>query len=56
MPDKYARDLLVENKSAGIRYKVIWNYRIIYEIKEEAVAILDIIHTSRNPEHLKKVR
>lgn len=56
MPNKYAKDLLVENKSDKIRYKVIWSYRIIYEVKEETVAILDIIHTSRNPEDIKFVR
>jgi plasmid stabilization system protein ParE len=56
MPHKYAKDPLAENKTDNIRYKVIWSYRLIYEVTEEAVSILDIVHTSRNPENIKLVR
>ncbi|MBW6464582.1 MAG: type II toxin-antitoxin system RelE/ParE family toxin [Firmicutes bacterium] len=56
MPHKYAKDLLTNEEYDNIRYKVIWSYRIIYEIREDAIAILDVVHTSRNPENIKLVR
>jgi len=36
-------------------YKVVWSYRIIYEIYEDFVVILDVIHTSRSPQNLKQL-
>ncbi len=56
MPHKYARDPLAEEDTGVIRYKVIWSYRLVYEVSEEEVSILDIVHTSRNPENIKLVR
>ncbi len=55
MPHKYVRDPLAEKETGDIRYKVIWSYRLVYEVTEEAVAILDVVHTSRNPENMKLV-
>jgi len=55
MPHKYARDPLTEKETGDIRYKVIWSYKLVYEVNEEAVAILDVVHTSRNPENMKLV-
>ena len=56
MPHKYAKDPLAEEDTGVIRYKVIWSYRLVYEVSEEEVSILDIVHTSRNPENIKLVR
>lgn len=56
MPHKFTKDLLTGEEHDNIRYKIIWSYRIIYEIREDAVAILDIVHTSRNPENIRLVR
>ncbi len=56
MPHKYTRDPFMEKETGDIRYKVIWSYRLIYEVTEEAVGILDVVHTSRNPENMKLVR
>lgn len=53
MPHKYAKDPLSENGKDEIHFKLIWNYRIIYEIGINSIIILDIIHTSRNPENIK---
>ncbi|RLD50809.1 MAG: hypothetical protein DRI97_16520, partial [Bacteroidetes bacterium] len=37
-------------------YKVIWSYRLVYEVTRETVIILDVIHTSRNPLTLRLVK
>ncbi len=56
MPHKYTRDPFMEKETGDIRYKVIWSYRLVYEVTEEYVIILDVIHTSRNPENMKLVK
>ena len=56
MPHKYARDPFMEEDPGDIHYRVIWSYKLVYEIAEEHIIILDVIHTSRNPENMKLVR
>ncbi|HEC42486.1 MAG TPA: type II toxin-antitoxin system RelE/ParE family toxin [Bacteroides sp.] len=55
MPRKYTRDPFLEKYRRDIRFKAIWSYKLVYEVTEEAVVILDVIHTSRNPENMKLV-
>ncbi|RLD98534.1 MAG: hypothetical protein DRJ13_10840 [Bacteroidetes bacterium] len=56
MPHKYTRDPFLEEDHRDIRYKVIWSYRLVYEVTRETVIILDVIHTSRNPLSLRLVK
>ena len=44
----------LEDEPGNYRYKVIWSYKIIYEITKEAIYILDVFHTSRDPSNIKK--
>jgi len=53
MPHKYTKDPFLEKYRRNIRFKAIWSYKLVYEITEEYIIILDVIHTSRNPENLK---
>lgn len=55
MPHKYIRDPFLEKYHRDIRFKAIWSYKLVYEITEENIIILDVIHTSRNPENMKLV-
>jgi plasmid stabilization system protein ParE len=55
MPHKYTMDPFLENSHRDIRFKAIWSYKLVYEITEENIIILDVIHTSRNPENMKLV-
>ncbi len=55
MPHKYTKDPFLEKYSRNIRFKAIWSYKLVYEITEENIIILDVIHTSRNPENMKLV-
>jgi toxin ParE1/3/4 len=51
-PGKYAEELYLKNKDSSVRFAVIYNYKIIYQITKQEIIILDIFHTSRNPEDI----
>jgi plasmid stabilization system protein ParE len=51
--EKFAREPVLANELGNFRYKVIWSYKIIYEVTDSHILILDIFHTSRNPSEIK---
>ena len=53
-PEKFEKEHHLENEPGNYRYKVIWSYKIIYEVTKEAIYILDIFHASRYPSNIKK--
>lgn len=53
-PEKFEKEPVLENEPGNYRYKVVWSYKIIYEVTTEAIYILDVFHTSRNPSSLKR--
>lgn len=34
---------------------MVWSYKIVYEVTDRQIIILDIFHSSRNPDELKKI-
>ncbi len=48
-PEKYQADEYYPNNSGNIRRYFKWSYRIIYEVNEKTIDILNIIHTSQEP-------
>ena len=38
------------------RFVLVYSYKVIFEIAESRVVILDIFHTSRNPVEIPKVK
>ena len=54
LPRKFAKDPFLEKESGEFRFKAIWSSKIVYEITESEVIILDIFHTSRNPKEIKQ--
>ncbi|UII19595.1 type II toxin-antitoxin system RelE/ParE family toxin [Fulvivirga ligni] len=52
-PEKFEQEPVLLQELGNYRYKVIWSYKIIYEVTKEAVYIVDIFHTSRNPSNIK---
>lgn len=52
-PEKFAREPNLRDEKGNYRFKAIWSYKIIYEVTEEAIFILDIFHTSRDPRRIK---
>lgn len=55
-PEKFEKEPFLKDKPGNYRYKVIWNYKIIYEVTTEAIYILDVFHTSRNPSSINKTK
>ena len=53
-PNKFEQELRLKGESGNFRYKVVWSYKIIYEVTPEMIHILDIFHTSRDPSNIKK--
>lgn len=56
MPHKYAEDPFLKDEPGDNRFKVIWSYKLVYEVTKEAIIILDVCHTSRDPQNLKRVK
>jgi plasmid stabilization system protein ParE len=56
MPHKYTEDPFLKDEDGDNRFKVIWSYKIVYEITREYVIILDVFHTSRDPQNLKQIK
>lgn len=48
-PEKYQLDEFYPNNSGNIRRFFRWSYRIVYEINENSIDILNVIHTSQEP-------
>ncbi|WP_209331269.1 type II toxin-antitoxin system RelE/ParE family toxin [Lunatimonas salinarum] len=48
-PDKYQLDEFYLNNPGNIRRFFRWSYRIIFQVQEDHIAILNVIHTSQEP-------
>lgn len=48
-PEKFAEDPYLKQEPGNYRFKVIWSYKIIYEVTPEVIMVLDVFHTSRDP-------
>lgn len=53
-PEKFEDEPNLKDEPGNHRYKVIWSYKIIYEVTKEAIYILDVFHTSRDPSNIKR--
>lgn len=56
MPSKFSKEEYLRDEGGDIRFKSIWSYKLVYEITEEYVVILDVFHTSRDPINLTKLK
>jgi plasmid stabilization system protein ParE len=54
-PEKFVEEPNLKSERGNYRFKVIWSYKIIYEITPEAIIVLDIFHTSRDPQLISKL-
>jgi plasmid stabilization system protein ParE len=54
-PEKYSKEFLLEDKRKNYRSVTQWRYKIIYQFTSKKVLILDIIHTSMDPEEILRV-
>jgi plasmid stabilization system protein ParE len=59
-PQKFSVEEYLADEPENYRSVSKWNYKIIYEVTEECIIILDLFHTSQNPikikSEIKKIR
>ena len=48
-PEKFAIDEYYPNNPGNIRRFFRWSYRIIYQVGQETIDILNVVHTSQEP-------
>lgn len=54
-PEKYSREeFLEEEESENYRSVSKWSYKIIYEVTDDAIIIVDIFHTHQHPSQIRK--
>ena len=54
-PQKFPLEPLLASLSKEYHSVVKWHYKIIYRVTTTEVIILDVIHTSRNPDTIKQI-
>jgi toxin ParE1/3/4 len=52
-PRKYPEEPVLKDEEEEYRYAVKWSYKLIYEITEDALIIVDVFHTKQDPGKLK---
>jgi len=53
-PDKYSKEEFLRDEPENYRSVSKWNYKIIYEVTNDAIIILDIFHTHQHPAKISK--
>jgi plasmid stabilization system protein ParE len=53
-PEKFSKEEYLANQPENFRSVSKWTYKIIYEVTDEYIVILDVFHTSQNPAKIKK--
>jgi hypothetical protein len=53
MPHKHPLESHLMDVPGEQRFVMAWEYKIIYEINEERIFILDIFHVKRDPSNIK---
>ena len=53
-PEKFSIEVYLADESENFRSVSKWSYKIIYEITEECIIIVDVFHTSQHPSKIKK--
>ncbi len=49
----YQIDEYYPDNEGDIRRFFRWDYRVVYQVREEKVVILNVYHTSRHPDKIK---
>lgn len=52
-PEKFSVEEYLSDEPENFRSVSKWSYKIIYEVTEEYVLILDVFHTSQHPTKIK---
>lgn len=52
-PRKFPLESYLEDEPEEYRAVPKWNYKLIYEVAEDAVIIVDLFHTARDPRRIQ---
>lgn len=55
-PEKFQKEIYLEDEPENYRSVSKWNNKIIYEVTDKSIIIVDIFHTSQNPSKNNKLR
>jgi plasmid stabilization system protein ParE len=53
-PEKFSVEEFLANEPENYRSVTKWSYKIIYEVTEEYIIIVDVFHTSQHPSKINK--
>ena len=53
-PKKYSKEEFLKDEPEDYRSVSKWSYKIIFEITENSLIIIDIFHTKQDPSSMKK--
>ncbi len=53
-PEKFSVEEFLANEPENYRSVTKWSYKIIYEVTEDYIIIVDVFHTSQHPSKIKK--
>lgn len=54
-PERFSKEEFLSGKQGNYRSITQWHYKIVYKVLSDEVVILRFIHTSRDPELIKKI-
>ena len=55
LPERFSREEYLSDKPGNYRSVTQWHYKIVYKVLSDEVVILQFIHTSRDPELIRKI-
>jgi plasmid stabilization system protein ParE len=53
-PDKFSAEPYLKDEPENFRLVSKWSYKLIYEVTEEYIIIVDVFHTSQHPSKIKE--
>ena len=53
-PEKFSAEEFLIGEPENFRSVSKWSYKIIYEVTEDCIIIVDLFHTSQHPSKIKK--
>ena len=53
-PEKFSIEECLASEPENFRSVSKWSYKIIYEVTQESIIIVDVFHTSQHPSKIKK--
>ena len=55
-PERFSREEILSDRGGNYRSVTKWHYKIVYQILDNDVLIIDIIHTSRHPDSIASIK